>query len=260
VTQVCSDEAGVARLLAQPGRGGAAERMGGYVLFDPGSVGCAADDPGEAARQLRRHARSEERLRQDRLGEPLALHTNEERRLRIAGANPQVVDEERLEGRVDRHDSLPPALRPPDLEQAALEVDVLPVEPEQLAPTEPGLEERKQEPVVLALTVVASLPDVLALCRIEQADKLAAVEDVRQRLALFRRAEHLRRVAVELLIFEQEAEEALERGDGARLARRRGTPDRLVGEEAAQVQGRTSPTVTSPSRSRNATQVPTSRS
>jgi hypothetical protein len=38
------------------------------------------------------------------------------------------------------------------------------------------------------------------------------------------------------LIFEQEAEEALERGDGARLARRRGTPDRLVGEEAAQVQ------------------------
>jgi hypothetical protein len=118
----------------------------------------------------------------------------------------------------------------------AFEVDVLPVEPEQLAAAQAGVrEEREQEPVALALARVAALPDVVAFGRIEQAAELAPVEDVRQRLALLRRAQHLRRVAVDLLVLEQEAEEALECGDGARLARRRWAPDRLVDEETAQV-------------------------
>src|SRR5437870_1170644 len=48
-------------------------------------------------------------------------------------------------------------------------------------------------------------------------------------------SQHLRRVPLDLLVLDQEAEEALERGDGARLARRGGAAARLVGEEAPQV-------------------------
>src|SRR6266852_5768922 len=80
-----------------------------------------------------------------------------------------------------------------------------------------------------------ALPDVVALGRFEQPHELAPVEHVRKRLALLRRAQHLRRVTVDPLVLEQEAEEALERGDGARLARGRRPPDRLVDEEAPQV-------------------------
>jgi hypothetical protein len=40
------------------------------------------------------------------------------------------------------------------------------------------------------------------------AGELAPVEDVGERLALARRAQHLRRVALDLLVLEQEAEEA----------------------------------------------------
>lgn len=76
---------------------------------------------------------AEKRLRQDGLREPPPLHADKERLLGIARADAEVVDEERLESGVDRHDPLLSALRAPDLEQAAIEVDVLPVEPEQLA-------------------------------------------------------------------------------------------------------------------------------
>jgi hypothetical protein len=41
-----------------------------------------------------------------RLREPAALHADEERRFRIASSHPEVVDEERFEGGMDRHDSL----------------------------------------------------------------------------------------------------------------------------------------------------------
>jgi hypothetical protein len=125
---------------------------------------------------------------------------------------------------------------PSHLQQAALEIDVLPVEAEQLASPQPGVcEQCKQEPVALALTVMLSLPDVAALGRAEQPHELAPIEDVRNRLALLRRAEHKCRVAVDLFVLEQEAEEALERGDRARLARRRWPARCLVGEKAAQV-------------------------
>ena len=102
---------------------------------------------------------------------------------------------------MDRHDPLAAALRLADLEQPPLEVDVLPVEPEQLAAAEAGVgEEREQEPVALALTVMLALPDVVALGRVEQARELAPVEHVGERLALLRRPQHERRVALDLLV------------------------------------------------------------
>ena len=47
VAEILGDEAGVAELLAEPGRGGVAQRVGGDVLLDPGAPGGAADDVGE---------------------------------------------------------------------------------------------------------------------------------------------------------------------------------------------------------------------
>jgi hypothetical protein len=82
-----------------------------------------------------------------------------------------------------------------------------------------------------------ALPDVVALGRIQQPRELAPVEHIRERLALLRRPQHERRVALELLVLEQEAKEALERGDRARLARGRRPAGRLVGEEAPQIRG-----------------------
>src|SRR5262249_32691857 len=55
-------------------------------------------------------------------------------------------------------------------------------------------------------------------------------------LAFLRCPQNTRRVMVDLLVLVQEAEEALERSDCSRLARRRRPPHGLLGEEAAQVQ------------------------
>ena len=96
-------------------------------------------------------------------------------------------------------------------------------------------EQREHQPVALALAGEVALPDVVALGRCEQAGELAPVEHVGQRLALLRRAQHERRVALEILVLDAEAEEAFERRDRARLARRRRPPLRLGREEAAQV-------------------------
>jgi hypothetical protein len=73
---------------------------------------------------------AEECLGHDRLREPATLHADEEGRLGISCTDTEVVEEERLERGVDRQDALPAALRPPHLQEAALEVDVCPVEAE----------------------------------------------------------------------------------------------------------------------------------
>src|SRR5512133_1027074 len=54
---------------------------------------------------------AEEGLRHDCLREPAALHADEERRLGISYTDAEIVEEERLECRVDRHDPLTTALR-----------------------------------------------------------------------------------------------------------------------------------------------------
>ncbi len=47
VAEVLGDEAGVAELLAEPGRGGVAERVRSDVLLDPGALSGTTDDVGE---------------------------------------------------------------------------------------------------------------------------------------------------------------------------------------------------------------------
>src|SRR5262245_36558842 len=127
-----------------------------------------------------------------------------------------------------RHDPLAAALRSPHLEQAPLQVDVRPIEAEQLAPAQARIgEEGEQKAVALALTVMLALPDVGALGCVEQSRELAPVEHVRERLALLRCPQDEGWVAVDLLVLEQETEEALQRGDAPCLARRRGASRRL---------------------------------
>jgi hypothetical protein len=126
-----------------------AERVRGDVLAlgDPGGAGVA-----------------EESLGQDRLRQPLALNPDEERGLGVVRADPEVVDEERLEGGMNRHGPLAAALGAADLKQATFEVDVGSVEPEQLAAAQARVgEQREEQPVTLALTVMVALPHVIAL-------------------------------------------------------------------------------------------------
>lgn len=68
---------------------------------------------------------AEEGLGHDRLRQPSALHADEKGRFRIVRPDLEVVEKERLQGGVDRHDPLTAALRPPHLQQPPFEVDVL---------------------------------------------------------------------------------------------------------------------------------------
>jgi YegS/Rv2252/BmrU family lipid kinase len=64
--------------------------------------------------------------------------------------------------------------------ETPLEVEVVPVQAEQLAATQPRVcEEREQQPVALTLASEVPLPDVVSLDSREQPRQLAAVEDVR---------------------------------------------------------------------------------
>src|SRR4051812_6511657 len=82
---------------------------------------------------------------------------------------------------------------------------------------------------------MAPFPDVVALHRTEEASQLTLAEHVGQRFALLRCPQHAGRVAFEPLVLDEEAEEALERGDGAGLARDGRSARRLVSQERAEV-------------------------
>ena len=85
---------------------------------------------------------------------------------------------------MDRHDALASALGVAHAEQAPLEVDVVPVEPEQLAAAQAGEgEQGEQQPVALG-SPAYTLPHALAPGHLEQACQLGAVEHVGQRFAL----------------------------------------------------------------------------
>ena len=61
----------------------------------------------------------------------------------MAAPDAEVVDEERLERGMNRDDPLPSALRSAHLAQAPLQVDVVPVESEQLATAEARVGEER---------------------------------------------------------------------------------------------------------------------
>src|SRR6266511_864937 len=74
-----------------------------------------------------------ERLAELRVVEPVPLHADEDRLLGQRHARRVVLGEERRERGMDRDRPLPATLGPPYPEQPAREVDVVPVESEQLA-------------------------------------------------------------------------------------------------------------------------------
>jgi hypothetical protein len=120
--------------------------------------------------------------------------------------------------------------------EPSFEADVVPVESQELAAAEAGVgEESEQEPVAFALAGEVTLPDVVVLGRRKQPRHLAPVEHVRQYLSLLRCAQHECGIAVEGLVLDAEAEEALQRRDRPRLTSERRPALRLGGEEAAQV-------------------------
>lgn len=123
-------------------------------------------------------------------------------------------------------------------DQPAIEVHVVPVQAEQLRTAQPAISEQgEQQPVTLHLSGMNSRPDTLAGRNIQKPRELLAVEHVRQRFALLRRAQYVRRVTVQMLALHTEAKEALHGRHGPRLARRCGSVRRLIGQEAAQVSG-----------------------
>lgn len=113
MAEVLGDEARVAELLAQPGRGCVAQGVGGDVLLEPGPLRGAADNVGE-----------------DRLLQSSALEPTEDRigRLRVVsvGQPPQLTREARRERLASRLAAFPGADEQGQL--AAVEVEVAPVE------------------------------------------------------------------------------------------------------------------------------------
>src|SRR5215216_6364348 len=98
----------------------------------------------------------------------------------IGWARVVVVDDQRHESGVDRDRSLPAALRLAHLEEARREVDVVPVEPEQLAAAQTCVGHQcEQEAVALRLGVEMPLPDLAPAGDSEQALELAHRQHVR---------------------------------------------------------------------------------
>jgi hypothetical protein len=134
-----------------------------------------------------------------------------------------VLGVERRERGVDRDRSLPAALRVSHPQQSPREVDVVPVEPEQLASAEAGVgHEREREPVALGLPVEVALPELVAAGLSEETLEFAHGQDVGENLALLRRPQRQRRVADKPLLLDEEAEERLQRRRRPRLARQAG--------------------------------------
>src|SRR5215210_7267947 len=175
-------------------------------------------------------------LPQRRVVEALALDADEERLLDERLAHRVVVDDQRHERGVDRDRPLPPALRLAHLEQAPREVDVVPVEPEELAAPQTCVgHQREQEAVALRLGMEVPLPDLLLSCGREQALEFSHRQHVGEHFALLRRPQRQRRIAQQTLFLDQEAKEALQRRGRPRLTRD-GRPTLVFArEEGAQV-------------------------
>jgi hypothetical protein len=131
---------------------------------------------------------------------------------------------------------LPSALGLAHAQQPARQVDVVPVESEQLAAAQAAVgRHRQQQPVPFGLAVEVPLPQLGASRLGEQPLQFAHGQHVGKRLALLRCAQRQRRIAQQPLLLDEEAEETLQRRRRARLARDRRAPLLFAREEGAQV-------------------------
>lgn len=179
-------------------------RRDALAVADPGGVGVAA-----------------ERRRHDRRRQPAAVGASEQRALMPERqADGEVGVDQRHQRGVEGHDALPAALGSARADQAAVEVEVVPIEGEQFGAAQAAVgEQREHQPVAFVAAGESALPHLTAPRGGEQPAQLAAVEHVGQRVALLRRAEHRGRIPVEVLVLDAEAKEAPQRGDRAGLAR-----------------------------------------
>ena len=131
---------------------------------------------------------------------------------------------------MDRDRPLPAALRLADAQQPPLEVDVVPVEAEQLAAAQAGEgKQGEQQPVALALAAGSGAPTGRrgrSRASRRASSRWSSTSGSTSRFFGVRSDE--RRVALQVLVLDTEAEEALERRHRARLARRRRPPLRLA--------------------------------
>ncbi len=87
------------------------------------------------------------------------------------------------------HNALAPALGFADTDHAAIEVDVIAVQAEQLRAAQPAVSEQgQQQPAALPLAGVNPLPQPLLAAHVQEPRELVAVKYVWQRLSLLRRA------------------------------------------------------------------------
>jgi hypothetical protein len=149
------------------------------------------------------------------------MHADEQRALVAQRqARSEVVVEEGDERGVDGHRALAVPLGAPHADQPSAEVDVVPVQAEELGTAQAAVgEQGEQQAVALAAAREVALPDVRTLDDRQQPVQLEAIEDVGQCLSLLRRAQGKGGVALEVLVLHAEAKEALQRGDRARLNR-----------------------------------------
>jgi hypothetical protein len=135
VAEVLGNEAGVAALLAEPGRRGVAQRVRGDVLLDPSALRRATDDVGEDCLLQASAGKSAED----------GIH-----RLGLAGVPqlPQLAGQARRYWLAPRFAALPAT----DEERALspIELHVAPLERAELGAAQPGRDEGEQrEPVAL---------------------------------------------------------------------------------------------------------------
>jgi hypothetical protein len=135
MTEVLGDKAGVADLLAEPGRGCVAQRVGGDVLLDPGALRGSPDDVGE------------DRLLQASTGETAEDRVGR-RGLACVAELQQLMNEAIRQRLTSRLVALPVADEQRGL--ASVELEVPPLERAQLGATKAGRDEgEKREPVAL---------------------------------------------------------------------------------------------------------------
>jgi hypothetical protein len=91
-----------------------------------------------------------------------------------------------------------------------LEVDVLPIETEELGAAKAGVgEDAEQEAIALAPAWKVALPDVFSVDRGQQPGELALVEDIGKGLSLLRGPNDERRVSLDRLVLKQDRKKPL---------------------------------------------------
>src|SRR5512133_522204 len=213
VTEVGGDQPRVTARLPQPGGGAVAERVCGHSLLEPGPLGGAADDRGE-----------------DRRLQALALEAAEDGRVRGCVSRRLQASELARQRPRERLPAGLAALAAADEQRRSRsrELEVGPVERDQLRAAQAGLDEREQHEAVALGEAAPSTRRVLG--RGQQPGELQLGQPVGLLLWLRRRLE-LEEGVRQTAAPAQPAEETAQQPEAAVVGRRRRSGPLLVGGE-----------------------------